>query len=87
MSRFVGIDIRTTHVRTVVVRTGFRSVQVERMLEVDRQSVASLEEALRVSASSVLEHADSLAISVDGQKAFVRRISLPATPGFTGITR
>jgi general secretion pathway protein L len=49
------------------------------MLEVDRQSVQSLEEALRLSASSVLEHADSLAVAIDGQKAFIRRISLPAT--------
>lgn len=79
MSRLVGIDIRATHVRTAVVRAGFRSVQVERLLEVDRQSVPSLEEALRLSSSGVIDRGDSLAVAVDGQKAFIRRIVLPAT--------
>ncbi|MBN1612275.1 MAG: pilus assembly protein PilM [Polyangiaceae bacterium] len=78
MSRLVGIDVRATHVRTVVLRTSYRHVTVERMLEVDRQGMATLEQALQVCGLPALQHADSLAIAVDGQQTYVRRIELPA---------
>jgi general secretion pathway protein L len=78
MSRLVGIDVRATHVRTVVVRTSYRHVTVERILEVDRQGMPTLEQALQACGLPALQHADSLALAVDGQQAYVRRIQLPA---------
>jgi general secretion pathway protein L len=78
MSRLVGIDVRATHVRAVVVRTSYRRVTVERMLEIDRQGMPTLAEALQACGLPALQHADSLAVAVDGQHAYVRRIQLPA---------
>lgn len=78
MSRLVGIDVRATHVRTVVLRTSYRNVTVERLLEVDRQSVPTLKQALQTCAGPVLQHVDSVAVALDGQQTYVRRIPLPA---------
>jgi general secretion pathway protein L len=78
MSRLVGIDIRATHVRMVVLRMGYRHVTVEHMLEVDRQGLPTLEQALQACGLSALQHADSLAVAIDGQQSYVRRIQLPA---------
>lgn len=80
MAKVVGIDIRATHVRAVLLRTSFRSPPaIERMLEVDRTGLGSLEQALQIVAVQLGQHSDSVAISIEGENAFMHRLKIPAT--------
>jgi general secretion pathway protein L len=79
MSRLVGIDIRATHVRAVLLSATYRRLVCERMIEVDLGTVASLEQALQASVVPLLHPGDMIATSVDGEAAFIHRIKLPAT--------
>jgi len=78
MARLLGIDIGKTHVRAALVRTGRRQVTVLQLLEVDRRAHGSLVDALKELTGGVKEHVDSLAVSFDGERAFIRKMKLPA---------
>jgi general secretion pathway protein L len=78
MGRFIGVDIRATYVRAVLLRTAGRRVFVERMLEVDRTVVPTLTEALRAGVQPLLQHGEPVAVAVDGDRAFIHRLKLPA---------
>ncbi|MBN2196581.1 MAG: pilus assembly protein PilM [Polyangiaceae bacterium] len=79
MSRVIGIDIRSTHVRAALLRTSYRRITVERMLEVDVAQVGSLEEAVRACAAPLVLHGEGIAVALDGDRTFVHRIELPAS--------
>lgn len=79
MARLVGIDLRKNHVRAVLVRTSYRSVVVERMLEVEIGSPEELEQALAACALPLVQHSESVAVALDGEQSFVHRLRLPNT--------
>ncbi len=79
MARLVGIDIRANQVRAVLLRTSYRKVAIEQMLEVDLTQVATVEDALRAVAVPLAQHSENMAVSVEGEHAFVHRITLPST--------
>jgi general secretion pathway protein L len=79
MARLIGIDIRASHVRAALLHTSYRSIELEQMLEVDVAQAASLDEAIQACVLPMLQHADALAAAVEGQYAFLHRITLPAT--------
>ena len=79
MARLVGIDITPSYVRAALVRTGFRTTVVERLLEVDRSRLDTLEQALQTCGLPLLENAQGLAIAVDGAESFMHRIKLPVS--------
>jgi general secretion pathway protein L len=79
MARFVGIDISPTHVRAALVRSRMRAMVVERLLEVDRSHVETLEQALQTCVLPLLEHGEAMAVAVDGNEAFFHRLTLPAS--------
>ena len=78
MARYVGIDISASHVRAALVRVGYRSTAVERLLEVERARVDTLEQALQSCVLPLIEHGEALAVAVDGEEAFIRQLTLPA---------
>ncbi|HEY5957518.1 MAG TPA: pilus assembly protein PilM [Polyangiaceae bacterium] len=79
MARLVGIEVSTTHVRAVTLVTSYRRMAVERMLEVDRSQTTDLTEALRLAASSMTTHGESVALAIEGTGAYIQRIDLPRT--------
>src|SRR5688500_16460573 len=79
MSRLIGIDIRATHVRAVLLQASYKRLSILRMAEVDLASVESLEQALQACALPLLQNGDMIATAIDGDAAFIHRIKLPAT--------
>lgn len=79
MGRFIGIDIGATHVRAVLLNAAFRRSSIEQLQEVSLDSAPSLEDALQACVVPMLQHTDGVAMAVDGDSAFVHRITLPAT--------
>ena len=77
MGRFIGVDIRATHVRAVLLRTAGRRVFIERLLEVDRTVVPTLTEALRAGVQPLLQHGEPVALAIEGDRSFIHRIRLP----------
>ena len=79
MAGFVGIDIGKTHVRAVSISVGYKRLSLGRLEEVALDSVESLERALQIVCAPLLEHADGLAVAIDGDQCFINRIIIPAT--------
>ncbi|HEY3234355.1 MAG TPA: pilus assembly protein PilM [Polyangiaceae bacterium] len=79
MARLVGIDIRHAEVRAVLLQSSYRHLAVEEMREISVSDAGSLEQALHAGVTPLLAHADSVAVSVDGESAFIHRLVLPAT--------
>ena len=78
MAGFVGIDIGKTHVRAASLSVGYKRLSLARLEEVALDATTSLESALQQLAP-LLDHADGLAVAIDGDQAFIHRISIPAT--------
>ena len=79
MARYIGIDIGSSQVRALLLSTGYKRVAIEAINEVAIDSVESLEQAITACATSMLPHADGIAVAVDGDGAFVHRLKLPLT--------
>lgn len=79
MARFIGLDIGARTVRVAVLTTGYRRLAVERLEEVAVQAADQVSAAITTAASHLLPHIDALATAIDGDIAFVHRITLPAT--------
>jgi len=79
MAGFVGIDLGRTHVRAALVSVGYKRLSLERIEEVALDSVESLERALQIVTVPLLQHADGLAVAIDGDHCFTHRIAIPAT--------
>lgn len=74
MARLLGIDISQKQVRAAIVRTAYRKVQVEALLEgAGDDARATLRELLAA------QRVDSIAIALPGDKCFYRRLELPLT--------
>jgi len=79
MARYIGIDIGTTHVRALVLSTGYKRVAIEAINEVAIDAVESLQRAVEVCVTPMLPHTDGLAVAIDGDSTFVHRLKLPLT--------
>lgn len=78
MARFVGIDIGRTHVRAASVSSSYKRLLLGRVEEVALDSVESVELALQAACAPLLEHADAVAVAIDGDLCFMHRIAVPA---------
>ena len=74
MARYIGIDIGSSHVRALLLSTGYKRVAIEAINEVAIDSVESLERAIEACATSMLPHSDGIAVALDGDGAFVHRL-------------
>ncbi|HVU03122.1 MAG TPA: pilus assembly protein PilM [Polyangiaceae bacterium] len=79
MAKIIGLDIRTRHVRAVLLDSSYRRLAVESLVEVDRSQYAALDDAVQACLLPIIQHTDGLAVSVDGDAAFIHRLKLPPT--------
>jgi len=79
MARIVGIDIRDTHVRAVLLRSRYRGVELEQLVEVEVAQAGSVEAALAQAVAPLVHTGEHYAVAIDGQKSFVHRITVPST--------
>jgi general secretion pathway protein L len=78
MAKYLGIDVGSTHVRAVLLRTSYRRISIEAMTEYDRNAAPTLEEVVRMAASPLVSPGESVAVNLEGEKTFLRRIDVPA---------
>ncbi|HVY29838.1 MAG TPA: pilus assembly protein PilM [Polyangiaceae bacterium] len=79
MAGFVGIDIGKTHVRALSIDVGYKRLSLGKLEEVALDAVESLERAIQLVCAPLLEHADGVAVAIDGDQCFIQRITIPAT--------
>lgn len=79
MAGFVGIDIGKTHVRAASISVGYKRLSLGKLEEVALDAVESLERAIQLVCAPLMEHADGVAVAVDGDQCFIQRITIPAT--------
>jgi general secretion pathway protein L len=79
MAKIIGLDIRNRHVRAVRLSTSYRAITLEAAVEVDRAQYLGLDEAVQACLLSIVPQSDGIAVSVDGDAAFVHRLRLPPT--------
>ncbi len=79
MARHIGIDIGSSHVRALLLSTGYKRIAIEAINEVAIDAAGSLEQAISACTSAMLPHSDGVAVAIDGDTAFVHRIKLPLT--------
>ncbi|HEY0468283.1 MAG TPA: pilus assembly protein PilM, partial [Polyangiaceae bacterium] len=79
MARYIGIDIGSSHVRALLLVTGYKRVVIEAINELAIDSVESLEKAIELCVTPMLPHTDGVAVAIDGDGAFVHRLKLPLT--------
>ena len=84
MATTLGIDIGARSIRGALIRTGLRSLTVERYLEVDIEALSPATpraELVHVALRQLLDELgsapDSIVAAVDGSRASLRAISLP----------
>lgn len=80
MARFIGLDIGARTVRAALIATRLRRVAIERLEEVAvlGNDYEAVQAAITTAASALLPHAEGLATAIEGDLAFVHRITLPA---------
>ncbi|HWZ89571.1 MAG TPA: pilus assembly protein PilM [Polyangiaceae bacterium] len=79
MARYIGIDIGSSHVRALLLTTGYKRIAIEAIQEVAIDATESLEHAIQLCAAGMLPHSDGIAVAVEGDSAFVHRMKLPVT--------
>jgi general secretion pathway protein L len=78
MARLVGIDVRQSHVRVVLLQTQYRGIKLLGYRQTPLNSPQELEEALRLVGLPLVQQGEHLATCVSGDQLFIRDIELPA---------
>src|SRR5579859_7835220 len=81
MSIGVGIDIGASAVKVAVVRTAYRKTSLEALATVDIVEAGGVAEAVRGAVGAALggKPFDAIAVAIDGSRASVKTIGLPAS--------
>src|SRR5689334_20755759 len=79
MAKIIGIDIQSRHVRATLLVTTYRKISIEALSEIDRSETPSVEEAVQACLLPIIHQSDSVAVAVDGDVAFIHRLTLPST--------
>jgi general secretion pathway protein L len=80
MSRVIGVDLRKSTVRLAVVRSGFRSLEVEAFAEASRLEHPSVEAALRHALANLGDKAlrvDAVVAAIGGATSFLVPLEFP----------
>ena len=78
MAKYLGIDVGSNYVRAVLMRTSYRRMAIEAMSELDRHAAPTLVEVVRAAAGALVAPGESVAVNLEGERTFVRRIEIPA---------
>src|SRR4051812_5249949 len=76
MQRLLGLDVTKTYVRAALLNVSLRKTVVEALEEVSIEDAGSARDALWAAVGEMKP--DGTAIALSGEKAFFRRIELPA---------
>src|SRR6266536_4396854 len=79
MARYLGIDVGSSYVRAVLVRTSYRRVTIEAIGEIERSPGSPLDETVRTVAGPLVSRGEAIAVNLDGERTFIRRLAIPAT--------
>jgi general secretion pathway protein L len=82
MPTWLGIDIGSTSVKAALVRSTYRKLSLVRLGSADVATSPSLVDAIRAAVSAALlgetHNVDSTAVAIDGSRAAIHRLQLPA---------
>ena len=83
MPTWLGIDIGSASVKVALVRSAYRKIALVRVASADVATSGSVAEAARLAVSQALADeprgSDAVATSIDGARAAIHRLLLPAT--------
>jgi Tfp pilus assembly PilM family ATPase len=80
MSRVVGVDFRSHHVRVAALKVGYRALELEALSEESLSGHESEADALRACLAQLPPGSiDTLVATVDGRRCFSHRVCLPAS--------
>jgi general secretion pathway protein L len=83
MPTWLGIDVGTVAVKAAVVRSAYRKIAIVRLASADVAASGGTLEAVREAVTQALEGeahaADSIATAIDGNRAAIHRLVVPAT--------
>jgi general secretion pathway protein L len=81
MSTWLGIDIGTTAVKVAAVRSAYRKTQLLGIASVEVAQAGGVAEAITMATRAVMGdgHGDAIAIGIEGSKATVKVVGLPAS--------
>ena len=81
MSISVGIDVGSSAVRVAVLRVAYRKTTVEALVSVDVTAMGGVKEAIQEAYAQALagKPSDGIATSIDGTRASVHTLALPAS--------
>src|SRR5882762_6919443 len=78
MAKYLGIDVGSSYVRAVLLRTSYRRISIEAMTEVEISAAPELADVIRMAAGPLVSPGESVAVNLEGERTFVRRIEIPA---------
>ncbi len=78
MAKYLGIDVGSTSVRAVLVRTSYRRISIEAMNETDLAAAPTLADVIRLVAAPLVSPGESIAVNLEGERTFIRTIEIPA---------
>jgi general secretion pathway protein L len=78
MAKYLGIDVGSSYVRAVLVRTSYRRTFIDATTEVEIAAAPTLGEVIRLAAAPLVSPGESVAVNLEGERTFIRRIDIPA---------
>jgi general secretion pathway protein L len=78
MARYLGIDVGSSYVRAVLLRTSYRRILIEAMTEVEISRAPEIVDVIRMAAGPLVSPGESVAVNLEGERTFIRRIEIPA---------
>src|SRR5436190_2675944 len=78
MAKYLGLDVGSSYVRAVLVRTGYRRISIDAMTEIDLALAPTVGEAIEMAAKPLVSAGESVAVNLEGERTFIRRIEIPA---------
>lgn len=83
MPTWLGIDIGSTSVKAALIRSAYRKIALARLATAEVAASGGNVEAIRAAVKQVMEGeahpADAMAVAIDGSRAAIHRLVLPAT--------
>src|SRR5215510_2977797 len=77
MAKYLGIDVGSSYVRAVLVRTSYRRTIVDAMSEAEVTATQPVSDAIRLAAAPLVSPGESIAVNLEGERTFIRKIDIP----------
>jgi general secretion pathway protein L len=77
MAKYLGIDVGSSFVRAVLLRSSYRRLAIDAVMEIDRAAAPTVAEVIRMAAGAMVASGESVAVGLEGERTFVRRIEIP----------